>query len=72
MAKIKKFKLKKFLTSVTVTKTVTKTVYALTKPSAIKQLKSQIKRQPPRLVNLDFTASDASEIETIYQNRDND
>lgn len=59
-------KLKKYLTTVTITKTVTRTIHAFTKPSAIKALKDQLKRKPPRFVGIDFTESEASEIETIY------
>lgn len=69
MARIKQTKLKKFLTTVTVTKTIQKTVYALTKPGAIKKLKDEVKAKPPRFVNLDFSASDASEIVTIYEDQ---
>lgn len=68
MAKIKKQKLKKFLTWVTVTKRIQKTVYAPTKRSAVKLLKDQFKSKPPRFVGADFVEQlcDASEIETIY------
>lgn len=64
-------KIKTYLTTVTITKTVTKQIKATSEAEAIRRLKDLCKF-PPMIVNeADFGPADASEIVTIYQTGDN-
>jgi hypothetical protein len=64
-------KIKTYLTTVTITKTVTKQIKATSPGAAILRLKDHVKAYTSPIIDeADFGPSDASEIVTIYQTGD--